>query len=128
MAKFCANCGNSLKEDENFCSSCGTPVLESVSSVENTSTPISTPDEKKNVIALVGFISSIVSSTICCGSLNIITLILSIIGLVEAKKYNNDGKSFAIAGIVISAIMLILFVLLSFIISLGIIDEIYTSL
>lgn len=65
-------------------------------------------ENKKNTIGLVGFILSIVS-IVTCGFTSIIGLILSILGLNESKKCNNDKKGMSIAGIVISAVMLFIF-------------------
>lgn len=57
--------------------------------------------KESNTLALLGFIFSLT------GCLTFVGLILSIIGLATAKKYKNDRKGFAIAGIVISSVLLI---------------------
>lgn len=59
--------------------------------------------QKKNVVALVGFIISFF--------LSIAGLALSIIGAVNAKKCDGHWKGFAIAGIVISIVKLVFKVL-----------------
>lgn len=64
--------------------------------------------EKKNVVGLLGFIFSIIS-IFTLGLTSFIGLILSIVGVVTAKDYNNDKKKLSIAGIVISSIMLLVF-------------------
>ena len=117
VAKFCTNCGKELEKDQSFCSNCGTPienknVTPPVESTVNVTTNTTVQPAKKNTLALVAFITSLVSSFLCCGVFNVITLILSIVGLLEAKKYDGDGKGFAIAGIVISAIAVFFFFLL----------------
>lgn len=65
--------------------------------------------EKKNIVGLIGFILSI-TSIITFGLTSFIGLILSIVGLIIAKDYNNDKKGLSIAGIVISSIMLLVFI------------------
>ena len=65
--------------------------------------------EKKrtNSICIVGFVLSFVSS--------IAGLVLSIIGLIQAKRVEEGGSGLAIAGIVISAlkmVFLVIFILL----------------
>ena len=65
--------------------------------------------EKKrtNSICIVGFVLSFVSS--------LAGLVLSIIGLIQAKRVEEGGSGLAIAGIVISAlkmVFLVIFILL----------------
>lgn len=60
--------------------------------------------KKTNVFAIVGFICSLaVSSTV--------GIILSIIGLTQVKECN-DGKGFAIAGIIIGIARIILSIII----------------
>lgn len=68
-------------------------------------------ENKKNTIGLIGFILSILS-IFTCGITSVIGLILSIVGLNESKKCNNDKKGLSIAGIVISSVMLLILFLL----------------
>ena len=63
-------------------------------------------------MAIAGFVISLVSFLLCCGSLNWLSLIFSIIGLAQAKSKNGNGKGLAIAGIVISCIVMVLFIVL----------------
>lgn len=67
-----------------------------------------TENQKKNTLGLVGFIVSIVS-IFTVGLLSVPALIISIIGLNESKKCDNDKKGLSIAGIIISAVMLCVF-------------------
>ena len=69
------------------------------------------PQNKSNGLAVAGFVISLISTFLCCGSLNVISLILSIVGAVKAKDCNGNGKGLAIAGIIISAIGLVLLIL-----------------
>lgn len=96
---FCKNCGKEIDDNAVVCPNCGVATEKMAQSQ-----PV---PSQKNTIALVGFILSLV-----CGGL--ISLILSIIGLKNAKKpeYAEDGKGFAIAGIVISSIELVGFLII----------------
>ena len=119
MSKFCTNCGTKLENDVKFCTSCGKAVEEEVSNnnnqpVNNTATVVVNNGQQnpKNGLAIAGFVVSLVSSLLCCGSFNLISLILSIVGLTKAKDYNGDGKGLAIAGIVISVVGYVIIVCL----------------
>ncbi|MBO4473548.1 MAG: hypothetical protein J5750_01405 [Clostridiales bacterium] len=68
------------------------------------------PRQVTNVLCILGFIFSLVS-IFCCGLTAIVSLILSILGLVFANKNNQKGKGLGIAGIAISAVMLAIFIL-----------------
>jgi energy-coupling factor transporter transmembrane protein EcfT len=72
---------------------------------------------KKNTVGLVGFIMSIVSFVLC-GTMSFVALILSIIGICNAKKCNGDAMGLSVAGLIISIltsvikfVMLILFII-----------------
>ena len=58
---------------------------------------------KKNTVGLVGFIMSIVSFVLC-GTLSFVSLILSIVGICNAKNCNGDGMGLSVAGLIISII------------------------
>ena len=130
--KFCSNCKKEIAKENNFCPSCG-KVLEDVNKKEVKSNDnVEGVEEKNNTeikniqvketinaevnivqakesnpLAIAGFVISLIS-LFCCGSTSFLGLIFSIVGLVESKKKNNAGKGLAIAGIVISAILLFL--------------------
>lgn len=57
-----------------------------------------------NTMALVGFVMSFFHPTM--------GLIFSIIGMCQIKNTNEPGKGFALAGIIISAVLLLLVILL----------------
>ncbi len=69
--------------------------------------PVVTPRKQLNVLALIGFITTVTFTGFVVGS-----LILSIIGLIQIKKEPNryQGKWLAIVGIVING-FIALFVL-----------------
>ena len=122
MAKFCTNCGAEISDGYAFCEQCGTPVDEQgkattthkkVESASGTGTPVNVynntvvQQKRSNGMAIAGFITSLVNMFICCGSISLISLILSIVGVVKAKDCDGDGKGLAIAGVIISAIMML---------------------
>ena len=119
MSKFCTSCGTKLEDNVKFCTSCGKAVEgeESNNKPANNSQPVNNNvvvnnnQQQKNGLAIAGFVVSLVSTLLCCGAFNLVGLILSIVGLVKAKDYNGNGKGLAIAGIIISAICILILVL-----------------
>lgn len=99
--KFCSNCGKEVSKESKFCANCGKEV--SAEEVKNENIVA----KQSNPLAITGFVISLVS-LLCCGGTSWLGLIFSIIGLIESKKKNNKGKGLAVAGIVISTILLIL--------------------
>ena len=120
MAKFCTQCGSALEEGSAVCPNCGNKIRSVEEEVvvnnpepmvnQNVSYENNGEVKKNNVFALVGFIISLVN-ILCCGSFSIFGLVFSIIGLVESKKQNGNGKGMAIAGIIISSIFIVLSIL-----------------
>ena len=110
--KYCENCGTKLKEDDKFCPNCGTKInIEESVITRNDKIQTNSPQSKTDGLALAGFILSL-TSILCCGLTSMPGLIFSIIGLIRAKKENKEGKGLAIAGIVISSIMLLFLILI----------------
>ena len=121
MAKFCTNCGAEISEGYAFCEQCGTPVDEkgnahgnnNKASQGNGGTPVNVynntviQQKKGNGLAVAGFVISLVNAILCCGSFSLISLIFSIVGVVKAKDCNGEGKGLAIAGIIISALCMV---------------------
>lgn len=128
MAKFCISCGSELPEGAVTCPNCGAqqnvggqvqqPQQQSQVVVNNQQ-----PQGKSNGIGIAGFIISLVSLILCCGSASIISLILSIVGAVKAKDCNGNGKGLSIAGIIISIVGIIAFILVFFIYILAYLEE-----
>lgn len=79
--------------------------------------------EKKNGLAIAGFVCSL-CGFVTCGLTSFVGLILSIVGLVKSKDYNENGKGLSIAGIIIGAIFILIYIL---IFGLGIIGTEDTS-
>ena len=87
---YCRNCGSNLDDRAVVCPHCGVP------------TGVQPPEQttESNTIATVGFILSFFVA--------IAGLICSIIGYRNASKLNGNGKGFALAGIIISSVSMVL--------------------
>ncbi len=90
---FCVNCGNEINDNAVICPHCGV-ATSNFGAVGKAAEP----KKESNVLALVGFILSFFVA--------IAGLICSIIGYRRSVNNGLDGKGFAIAGIVISAVSL----------------------
>lgn len=107
MDKYCRNCGNKLKDDYKACPKCGTFIVKN--------------NNNNNYFSISGFIISIVSSLLCCGIFNLVSLSLCIAGLVTSNTYKN-GKGYAIAGIIISILPMIMILIIIILLILGVVD------
>ena len=105
---FCKHCGHEVNERALICPNCGiatdhyTVVAQPAAS-----------QQKFNGLALAGMICAIVGIIggdylLCLPSL--VGLILSIVGMVKVKEYNS-GFGFALTGIIIGAISLIIWLI-----------------
>ena len=133
--KFCANCGTILTPETPAApAEPATPVapVEPAAPAEPVAPVAAAPVEpvkpvtpvkpaapvaqaedqssETNGLCLAGFIVSL-ASIVLCGTTAIIGLILSIIGFAGAKKKNQKGQGMGLAGIIISAVLMVLFVL-----------------
>ena len=114
MAKFCISCGSELPEGAAACPNCGAMQNGNQNHTQpQTQVFVNNvqPQKKSNGLAIAGFVVSLISTLCCCGSFNVISLILSIVGAVKAKDCDGNGKGLAIAGIIISAIGLVILIL-----------------
>ena len=102
MSKYCSKCGNEITTGQKFCSNCG-----------NNDEPVKTTKSKKEKtnsgLNIAAFVVSLVS-LLTCGTISLVSLILSIVGLATSKK-KNAKPGLAIAGLVLSIIQLIFFIL-----------------
>lgn len=114
--KLCEHCGFETTETEkNFCPNCGAQLVNDTSvnqvsvqpAVQQNQQVVQLQSKKTNAMCIAGFIFSFIFA--------IIGLILSIIGMTQAKKKNENGRGFAIAGIIISIINIILGVIIGII-------------
>lgn len=130
MAKFCSSCGKELEENASTCNNCGKQVQkENTNSTAPNSSTVQVnqtvvTQRKSNGMAVAGFVISLVS-LICCGGSSFLGLVFSIIGLVNAKNCDGDGKGLAIAGIIISSLFIIIFIIFM---ALGVLASAYESM
>ena len=108
---ICQKCGTNNVDGVSFCGTCGAPLLQPVQEVQ----PIQQQPivqtvyvkPKTNKLSLVGFILSLcglISFCLTC----IPGLICSIIGLIQCSKKKENGKGYAITGIIISSVLIFL--------------------
>ncbi len=111
---FCRNCGKELKAEYNVCPNCGCVINNDnipASKVDVTLKKEKVSRPPMSAMAIVGFVFGILGFE-SCAILSIPGLILSIIAFNQIKKGGYRGKSFALAGIITSAISLGLWVIL----------------
>ena len=106
---FCKNCGQTIDDNADFCIHCGTAVNRSQQGNNQT-----------NTVALVGFVLSFF--------ITISGLICSIIGLIKSNEYGGNGKGLAIAGIVISAVSMIIGIIIGVVVYTTVIKDIINNL
>ena len=87
---FCPKCGKDIRDDSVVCAYCGTQV----------GMPVQQQPTRSNTVAIVGFIFAFF--------IPLVGLICSIIGVNNAKNCGGSGKGLAIAGIIVSIVMMIL--------------------
>lgn len=154
MAKFCSDCGKEILTEDKFCINCGKNLNEEepqknkkenteqhpaqdnssknttiqqqeTAQVSATQVTTNTTAKYTNGFGIAGFVVSLVSLILCCGSFSWLSLIFSIIGVVNANKNNGEGKGLSIAGIIISSLVVVLVIV--FCIICGISASIYES-
>ena len=108
---FCKNCGKEIDDKASVCIHCGVAV-----------TTAGVKDEKKvNAFGIAGFVVSLVSLYLgiyfCIAS--VVGLVLSIVGMVQAKKCRLNGL--AIAGLVLGIISTVIWALVWIIVGAAII-------
>jgi len=123
---FCPKCGTQNADGVSFCANCGANLMPAAPAAapapqyqpqpapqyQPQSQPVPSPTPvlvykapKANVLCIVGFITSLVSIFLG-GTTAIISLILCIIGLSSASKKNERGRGQAIAGLIISIVLI----------------------
>ena len=105
---FCNKCGKEIKEGSAFCSECGkknegvvlpTSNVCSYASSTNQSAVQKTP---YNVMCIIGLVISGISLLLnFWGIVGIAGTIVSVFGLLDSKRKNENGNTLAIFGIVI---------------------------
>lgn len=121
MSKKCEHCGANNEDDVIYCEDCGEKIggevkdLEEKKASDDEVIDTQTTSTHSNGKSIAGFICAI-CGLFTLGISSIVGLILSIVGLSESKK-RGETDGFALAGIIISAVVIVL-TLLVFIISI----------
>lgn len=112
---FCKNCGSEISDEAVVCPNCGVPT-EKLNSAATEAQPVE--KKKTNVFAIIGFVLSLVAGVFAFVQVIVYwiaivaALVLSILGIVWATKKNANLKGLAIAGVVLSAIDIVMWVIL----------------
>ena len=132
MNQHCPACGTKIEGDSKFCTTCGYSLETKVnnqnsSQASNTNATNTNYDINNNFttyegvkastvnqngIAIAGLVTSILSLVLCCGSISLISLILSIVGMNKAKELDGAGKGLALAGLIVSIFGMLMFLFL----------------
>ena len=119
----CPFCGNEIPADALECKHCGRIITDSHSAMaEAYNVASSAPDpSRKNGIATTGFIFSLISLGLSwLPGFNIILWILAIV--FSSVGLSRSPKGYAIAGLIISAVVSVLIVLFAFL-TYGLVEE-----
>ena len=121
MNQYCPACGSQIDGDSKFCTTCGYSLeVQNNNQGVNNNAPQNNYDINQNFttaagvkqytngMAITGLVISIVSLIFCCGSISVVGLVFSIIGLNKAKQNNGIGKGLAIAGLIVNIIGILL--------------------
>lgn len=116
MSKYCTKCGKELKNEDIFCGYCGNQMIDETEDGEKVVTV-----SKTNGLAVAGFVVSLASLLISFwGITPVVGIILSAVALSQIKKTNESGKGFALAGLIIGIIeIIIMFVAFLFLVILS---------
>lgn len=123
---YCGRCGTNNQDNARFCSECGadlSPVNPAAVPVQQVQpvqyaqpvqpiqpSPAVVPivpahSNKNNVMCIVGFYGAL-SSIVMMGATSPVFFVISLIGLITCNKKKVPGRGFAIAGIIITSVMM----------------------
>ncbi len=106
---YCSKCGAQIDDSATFCQYCGTPTTGTPVNQQYYAPPVQqgtngTSSNQTNGFAIAGFVLAFF--------MPLIGLVLSIVGLVKSKKdFGGSGKGLAIAGIVISGVAILIYII-----------------
>ena len=110
---YCKNCGKEVDPKAVVCPYCGAQIV--------------TEKKPVNGLGIAGFIVSIVSlwSGAFFGIVPLAGLILSAIGVAQRDKYSSSG--FATAGLIISIVTLVFWILMLILVAVGLVSGFFDS-
>lgn len=101
---YCSKCGAPIDDNATFCPNCGSSTSPAAAQPYNYTQPQPAPQTKSNGCAIAGFILAFF--------MPLIGFILSIVGISKAKECGGDGKGLAIAGLVLSLLDIIVYIII----------------
>lgn len=105
---YCSHCGKEINDNAVICPNCGVATANYTAVAKPAG-----PEQKLNGLALAGMICAIVGiiggNWIWCIP-SIVGLVLSIVGMVKVKEYKS-GYGFALAGIIVGAVGLLIWLI-----------------
>lgn len=125
MEKYCTNCGTKMNETDRFCSNCGAdsnteaaPVQNNVvqqnysNAQANNNNVVQGGTKKTNGLAVTSFVCSMVGIVVFGLVMGILAICFGAVGLSRTKYFPEEsGKGFAVAGIVVGIIEVIIMIL-----------------
>ena len=133
MNKFCPSCGQEITEEGTFCINCGYNLSQLNQVQDEVQVQVQNPNPNQNNynnnnfngnynqnvqmvptytngMAITGFVLGIVSLLCCCYTsiLAVVGIVFAIVGLNNANTHGGIGKGFAIAGIVLNSISILI--------------------
>ncbi|MBR0491345.1 MAG: DUF4190 domain-containing protein [Clostridia bacterium] len=125
MEKYCTNCGTKMNETDRFCPNCGAdsnteaaPVQNNVvqqnysNAQANNNNVVQGGTKKTNGLAVTSFVCSMVGIVVFGLVMGILAICFGAVGLSRTKYFPEEsGKGFAVAGIVVGIIEVIIMIL-----------------
>lgn len=116
---FCKSCGNQLDDNAVICPHCGVPTDKMNGFAATTNSSTGTTTKQTNICAILGFSFSLAFWVLdfipfinyLSFALLIAAFVLSIVGISNANKKDQNLKGLAIAGLVISCVTLFLLII-----------------
>ncbi|MCL2679179.1 MAG: DUF4190 domain-containing protein [Dehalococcoidia bacterium] len=108
---FCSKCGTQTTNDSLYCSNCGNRLAASTAATQPPAA--GTQTKRTNSMAIASLALGIIGFVIPIIITSILAIIFGIVGMNNIKNNpNQEGKGLAIAGIILGAAFLVLFILI----------------
>lgn len=104
----CKTCGARVDRGEYSCPVCGAPLSNNTKATYNDYRPMS---NEKSKMATAGMILGIIGAVLISLLLSVLGLIFGIIGLTQVNSGKGANKGQALAGIILGAIGIVLYIL-----------------
>lgn len=108
---YCQKCGKEIPNDAAFCVECGAPInqAEAMKYVQAGKTAqennLIVKTVPYNEMCIIGLVVSVISLFVdFWGLVSTVGIVLSVVGLIQCKKKQENGKILAILGIVLGVL------------------------